>query len=240
MAAVFNKMNNPGYEIGWDWEELILLFDVYLKDPLVKNEDLLNQLVLDLELLSLYFSRQKSFSHKTKEAVIVKLRELSMQSQQESNGEIKGSLLDIFRSDIYRFKVLAKCLRIFLHRNVNSDVYISKGGFALEGMSKELIHKRRERDYKIIKAKKQSVLAEKGKLECEVCEFNFQEIYGIRGGNYIEVHHTIPLSDYQHPRITFLEDLALLCSNCHRMIHRAEPWLTVEELRRIYKEGRAA
>jgi putative restriction endonuclease len=30
---------------------------------------------------------------------------------------------------------------------------------------------------------------------------------------------------------TRLEDLALLCANCHRMIHRASPWLSVEELR---------
>jgi len=32
---------------------------------------------------------------------------------------------------------------------------------------------------------------------------------------------------------TRLEDLALLCSNCHRMVHYRRPWLTLEELRQL-------
>lgn len=31
------------------------------------------------------------------------------------------------------------------------------------------------------------------------------------------------------PSTTYLRDLALVCSNCHRMIDRSRPWLTVEE-----------
>ncbi|MDP6032209.1 MAG: HNH endonuclease [Alphaproteobacteria bacterium] len=32
---------------------------------------------------------------------------------------------------------------------------------------------------------------------------------------------------------TKLSDLVLLCSNCHRMVHRKRPWLTVRELREL-------
>jgi 5-methylcytosine-specific restriction protein A len=31
--------------------------------------------------------------------------------------------------------------------------------------------------------------------------------------------------------------LELVCSNCHRMIHRRRPWLTIEQLRSILKPG---
>ena len=124
----------------------------------------------------------------------------------------------------------------------NSIVGIDLLGFrqAEEGSMIKVEHFSRERDRKIIEAKKQRVLTDHGRLECEACGFDFEKNYGKRGENFIEVHHTLPLSQFSNKHITFLEDLALLCSNCHSMIHRAEPWLTVEELRRIYKEGRAA
>ena len=35
-----------------------------------------------------------------------------------------------------------------------------------------------------------------------------------------------------------LADLALLCSNCHRMIHRTKRWLTVEELQDLVASQR--
>jgi predicted HNH restriction endonuclease len=40
------------------------------------------------------------------------------------------------------------------------------------------------------------------------------------GQGFIEVHHVIPLSQSAGPRRTDLDDLLLVCSDCHRMIHR--------------------
>ena len=34
---------------------------------------------------------------------------------------------------------------------------------------------------------------------------------------------------------TRLNDLSLLCSNCHKMIHRKSPWLTIEQLKKILR-----
>lgn len=70
-------------------------------------------------------------------------------------------------------------------------------------------------------------------LKCEVCGFDFEKVYGQLGAGYIEVHHKKPVSEGE--RITDLDnDLVMLCSNCHRMIHRGrDHMLTVEELRRI-------
>jgi 5-methylcytosine-specific restriction protein A len=58
-----------------------------------------------------------------------------------------------------------------------------------------------------------------------VCGFDFAGVYGPRGSNFCEVHHLKPLSDVHSEVETRLQDLAIVCSNCHRMLHR-EPWQT--------------
>jgi 5-methylcytosine-specific restriction protein A len=98
-----------------------------------------------------------------------------------------------------------------------------------EGRVLERNHLVRERDPKLRQQKITAVLDAGGVVACEVCGFNFEALYGERGRQYIEVHHRTPLH-VTGPKRTRLTDLALLCSNCHRMIHRFQPWLTVEQL----------
>ncbi|WP_324701309.1 HNH endonuclease [Micrococcus sp. HOU01] len=100
---------------------------------------------------------------------------------------------------------------------------------AWEGTARAGAHLRRERDPKLRAAKIRSVVAAGGQIACEVCGFDFGATYGDVGRGYIEVHHVRPLHD-SGPVLTRLEDLALLCSNCHRMIHRSRPWLNPSEL----------
>lgn len=101
---------------------------------------------------------------------------------------------------------------------------------AHEGRMTLVSHLRRERDPKLRARKIEAVLRAHGALACEVCEFDFGATYGELGEGYIEVHHVVPLHA-SGETVTRLVDLALLCSNCHRMIHRRMPWLTPEELR---------
>ncbi|NYS19555.1 HNH endonuclease [Streptomyces sp. SJ1-7] len=91
-------------------------------------------------------------------------------------------------------------------------------------------HVARERDKKLRKKKIDAVLDRGLALSCEVCEFDFAAFYGERGVGYIECHHVIPLHVAGEGR-TKLSDLALICSNCHRMIHRKAPWPTPQDLR---------
>ena len=67
-------------------------------------------------------------------------------------------------------------------------------------------------------------------LLCEACGFDFEQVYGEHGKGFIECHHTKPVSELKAGEKTKLSDLALVCSNCHRMIHRRRPWLSVSEL----------
>lgn len=32
---------------------------------------------------------------------------------------------------------------------------------------------------------------------------------------------------------TKIEDIAIVCSNCHRMLHRKRPWLSINELKQL-------
>ena len=107
------------------------------------------------------------------------------------------------------------------------DISVTEGGRT------RTLHFRRERDPKIIRAKRDHVLSETGKLKCEICGFDFAETYGQVGNGFCEVHHKIPLSGIETEVETKLEDLAILCSNCHRMIHRTNPMATITQLRNL-------
>src|SRR5438309_5219738 len=90
-------------------------------------------------------------------------------------------------------------------------------------------HRARERwlrDAKITRAKE----AHDGRLPCEVCGFDFFEVYGEVGRDYAQVHHLKPLGDRTKPSLTRLDDLTVLCANCHVMVHVGHQVLPLELL----------
>ncbi|MGG4094330.1 HNH endonuclease [Paenibacillus lautus] len=101
-----------------------------------------------------------------------------------------------------------------------------------EGKIAFVLHKKRERNPKLIKEAKQFFIRKHGRLFCEACNFDFKTVYGDRGDDYIEGHHKKLVSDLKEGEMTKIEDIAMLCSNCHRMIHR-KPLISVEELAEI-------
>jgi 5-methylcytosine-specific restriction protein A len=70
-------------------------------------------------------------------------------------------------------------------------------------------------------------------LRCEVCGFDFFVTYGVLGRGFAECHHLVPLSALSCRRRTLLSELAIVCSNCHRMIHRARPMISISQLRTL-------
>jgi 5-methylcytosine-specific restriction protein A len=68
---------------------------------------------------------------------------------------------------------------------------------------------------------------------CAVCGFDFASVYGDIGKGFIHVHHVVPIGKIgKEYEIDPIKDLITVCPNCHAMIHRAEPPLTVEQLRK--------
>jgi len=86
---------------------------------------------------------------------------------------------------------------------------------ATEGKQQLVSHIVKERNRKIVNEKKQQAI-KNNNLKCEVCSFSFSATYA---NDFIECHHIIPIGQ-AGIRETRLEDLALVCANCHRMLHK--------------------
>lgn len=105
---------------------------------------------------------------------------------------------------------------------------------APEGDLKVRSHRHRERSRELVTmAKELFRMRNQDRLFCEVCGFDFGKMYG--APDFIEVHHRIPLRDLQPGTKTKLSDLAMVCANCHRMLHRGNPWPSINELKQKLK-----
>ena len=93
----------------------------------------------------------------------------------------------------------------------------------VEGKRKQVLHYRRERSSDLRQLKINEFRISNSSLHCEICSWDFEDHYPIElAKDYIEVHHTIPLAKLEPNTPTKLKDLMLVCSNCHRMIHRTK------------------
>jgi predicted HNH restriction endonuclease len=68
---------------------------------------------------------------------------------------------------------------------------------------------------------------------CYCCGFSFEEFYGPVGEDFAIVHHLDPLGNSDgRARETSVEDVRIVCANCHFILHRENPPLGIDELRR--------
>jgi hypothetical protein len=104
-----------------------------------------------------------------------------------------------------------------------------------EGRKMFKLHVSRERDSKVAKLAKEIRWHKAGKFVCDVCGFDFRAFYGTRGYQYIEAHHTVAVSQLKKGQATKLKDIALVCSNCHRMLHKTRPHLSIAKLAVVIK-----
>jgi len=103
-----------------------------------------------------------------------------------------------------------------------------------EGKLRERLHRQRERNSEVTRRAKAEALLKHGRLRCQCCDFDLKDVYGSVGEGYIEAHHTKPVSELREDgEETRIGDIALVCSNCHSMLHRKRPWLGMTELRNL-------
>jgi hypothetical protein len=103
-----------------------------------------------------------------------------------------------------------------------------------EGAVRLALHKVRERNPKLRRKAIESFLEKNNRLFCEICKFSFEDTYGEIGKGFIEVHHLRPISEYEENEITQIDDLRLVCSNCHRIIHRDDRKSSFHYLKKIF------
>lgn len=114
-----------------------------------------------------------------------------------------------------------------IHESYEYSVY--------EGNPKLRKHIIRERNKTLRNIAISNFLKKNGSIFCEICGFNFEKTYGELGKDYIEVHHFEPLSKRKENKKSQVSDLKLLCSNCHRIVHRGDPIENYQSLKTILK-----
>lgn len=99
----------------------------------------------------------------------------------------------------------------------------------LEGAAKQVLVNRYERD----RDARHACISAHG-VTCAVCSFSFESVYGERGRGFIHVHHIEPLATKAGPTLVDpVKDLRPVCPNCHAMLHRFAPTMTIEQLKTL-------
>lgn len=113
------------------------------------------------------------------------------------------------------------------------SVFVDDEITAFEGEERIALIRHRKREQKLRDAKlKQARQINQGRLTCEVpgCNFDFEKVYGELGKDFAHVHHLKPIADRSSPSLTSLNDLAIVCANCHAMIHKGGKCRPLESL----------
>jgi 5-methylcytosine-specific restriction protein A len=234
-------MKNP----TWTRDEIILAMDFYMDHfESIPGKD--SSEINDLSKLLNKFRNKNGLNGDAKfrnsSGVYMKMMNLRGFDDRYTGSGLKASskgdreVWDYFYDKTQELKHAANKIKEYIeseNEEIDIDIQIDSEfeEEASEGKVITRIHQTYERDTKLVRKKKERVLREKGKLLCEACGFDFQECYGDRGKNFIECHHTKPVSEIGEKGKTNIDDLALLCANCHRMIHRKRPWISVSRLK---------
>ncbi|WP_380880054.1 HNH endonuclease [Sphingomonas sp. DBB INV C78] len=231
------KAKNP----LWTREQVILALDLYQKhggrDPGATHPD-----VLEISALLRQMATEAGLAtYRNPSGVIMKMMNFrSLDPVFTSRGgkgldgaskldeavwaEFEGKPLDL--------AIAAEAVRAGVANTMTKDALDDVRSYsAKEGKVSYRLHRTLERDAKVVALRKRSALKAHGKLECEGCGFDFAATYGPRGHGFIEAHHTNPIHAMVEGNETTLDDLALVCSNCHRIIHKSKPWLSIAQLK---------
>lgn len=139
-----------------------------------------------------------------------------------------------FGLDPLRVKVVAQQIRLALREAPPVEVDDHAAMEFAEGRLLSVQHFRRERD----PALRRTLLVRlrsQGPLACGLCFRASPDFSPALGESVFECHHLVPIS-WGCARKNRVSDLALLCANCHRLIHalivRERRWMTLEEARK--------
>jgi len=158
----------------------------------------------------------------------------------ESHGDIK-KLAEILRFAIgANEKALAGKTRKTLERVKSKNAYqyealadeLTEPDRFPEGGRKAIIVNAYERS-----GKARSACIKHYGSKCQVCELDFEKRYGKLGNGFIHVHHIVEISKIgKKYKVNPKKDLQPVCPNCHAMLHRNDPMLSIEALKALLIE----
>lgn len=238
-------MDKPPRNPSWSRDELILALDLYMTNPVSppgKGSTAVAELSAILNKMHRLNGVTAAPTLRNENGVYLKMMNLraldpafTVQGKvgMQSGGKLEKVVWAEYEGDKAGLAAAAKVIRDTV--NAADEEAVAKLPVAEpyegeEGGVVMRLHKRYERDPKLV-AEKRKAAAAAGSLACEVCGFDFEATYGELGAGYIEVHHTKPVHTLAAGTKTKLADLALLCANCHRMAHRPRTPLTVKNVK---------
>jgi 5-methylcytosine-specific restriction protein A len=224
----------------WERDELILALDLYLQYGLLDDGD---PRVVDLSevlnRLPLHPLRPDAIRFRNPNGVALKLANFAaLDPAYPGVGMTRGgqgdrSAWEALAADPAKLARLSAAIREEASRQTAEPLPPAEG--EEEASEGRLLIRRnayRERSRVLANKKKAQVLSDTGRLSCEVCAFEFERSYGDWGAGFIECHHLQPLSSVD-VSTTRISDLAVVCSNCHRVLHRGSIPPTLTQLRRL-------
>ncbi|MBB6121637.1 HNH endonuclease [Nocardiopsis algeriensis] len=255
-ATVGKKLSALGFEvrsnlsIPWAWDELILACDLLARHdwtPLDTSRPEVVELSRILKLLPLHPQEKRPANFRSPSSVRLKMANIHNWHKDNKNRKTNGSALDrdihqAFVEDPERMHAAARSIRegVISGELTELPPFEEEADEEISAPEGRLLirkHYARERSRTLRTQKIKQTRAQGRPIACEACSFDFAEAYGDRGDGYIEVHHIVPLH-HVGESTTRLEDLALLCANCHRMVHVSKPWLTVDQLSALVAKQR--
>lgn len=231
----------------WSRDELILALDLYVRfkgNPPSKADRSVVELSDCLNEMGVLIANRTS-KFRNPNGVYMKVMNFRRfdpvyiaqgKSGLQRGGKMEEEVWHDFATDPHKLAETASAIRLIVSKGSipeASEEEDEEFSEAEEGRILTRVHRSRERSRKLVGQKKASVLKALGRLRCEACSFDFGMKYGERGRGFIEAHHVKPVHTLTPGEKTRLEDLALVCSNCHRIIHARRPWLTIEELKKV-------
>jgi 5-methylcytosine-specific restriction protein A len=246
-STVANRLEKLGFEVtrpanlpDWSVDELMLALDLYLRTRGQISYSATTKVVTEMsaELRSLRVFPEDVRANprfRNPSGVALKLHNFSsIDPDHEGQGMGHGGAGDrrVWEDWAHRPEELAKAVALIRARGETDDAPEDTGEEeeyeAPEGRILFREHRRYERDRKLVAKKKAAVLKRTGRLACEVCDFESSEAYDVEG--VIDVHHVVPLHKIGES-VTTMNDLALVCPTCHRVLHKHRPIITPSELR---------
>lgn len=237
----------------WSRDELILALDYYLRHPGdTHSPDKPDIIALSTEInaIAMMLGAAKSETLRNPNGVSMKLLNFRAhdpvyrakgRTGLSRGNHLENELWDEFSGDSARLERVVANIRMAISQT-NGEAIADQDepdiADATEGRLITRIHRTRERNKSLVKRKKISFENKHGHLFCEACGFDFSSVYGVRGEGFIECHHTQPVAMMKPGQKTKLSDLALLCANCHRMVHVRAPWLTIIQLKELLNIGK--
>lgn len=233
-------------KVNWDREEMMLALDLYLRDPQPgKTSKAISEVSSLLRRRAEQLGRVLPPRFRNVEGVYLKMMNFRRYDpSQKASGNVgmqRGAKLEGFVWSEWalqrkKLRDAASAIRLGIETGTQVGEAFSDdldSDLAAEGGFEYRLHRRYERNPLNVRRKKAAVLNANLPLACEACGFDFEKVYGARGAEYIEVHHKKPIHTVKPGSVPKLSDLALLCSNCHRMAHRWGKLLSVEEISRL-------